>query len=433
MASSAGWPSASPRAKPLSGPLLLAPLAVLPLAFGGVPTLAWAPATALIGLGMASRGAWLLRAPKQPPAPDPLARLAGVLVCLVLAVAVLQVLPGLPGAHPIWPVATTALSGDPPSYAGIAPAAALPALTQLGLVVGAAWLAARGAAGTTAVASVVIGTAALVAAYGLLGEVLNGTHVLWVAKPAYHDVATGPFVNRNAFAAFLGLGLVALAARTLEARQAGRPRRIEATVALAVLLVAGLAASQSRAGLAATAAGLGALLLAHPHIPRRHALAGLGALTLLALLLAAPRLATLDLAVERRLALYDGVLDAIALRPLLGHGPGGFEAAWRLVQPADVARRVTQAHSAYLHAIVVLGLPAAGLLLAAFGLLLAASLRGLRRGRPGAAAGVGAGVLVAAHGAVDFAPQTPGVALAAAALLGAGACCRNGNLAPPPD
>ena len=114
--------------------------------------------------------------------------------------------------------------------------------------------------------------------------------------------------------------------------------------------------------------------------------------------------------------------DAVALRPWLGHGLGGFEATWRLVQPADVARRVTQTHSAYLRAAVVLGLPRAGLLLTAFGLLLAASLRGLRRGRPGATAGLGAGVLVAAHGAVDLAPQTPGAALAAAALLGAGAC-----------
>ena len=55
------------------------------------------------------------------------------------------------------------------------------------------------------------------AAYGLAAFFLTPEAILWFAKEAYRDSVTGPFINRNSFATYVGLTILATVA--LLARQ----------------------------------------------------------------------------------------------------------------------------------------------------------------------------------------------------------------------
>ncbi len=407
-------------------------IALAPLPFGAGPGWAWATLAVLLAVLLLAWGAGVLLGQVAARQPSRAAGLGLLALALAAGFAGMQTLPGLPLAHPLWAEAATALDRPVAATIALDPEAARAALAKLAMVAAAFWLAfqlggRRDHGGGTL--AVVAGAAGVYAAYGLMLHALDQQTVLWMDKPAYREVATGPFVNRNVFAGYLGLGLVAATALL-----GGRVRRDGAAVLLGAawpwsaiwLAVAGaLAATQSRGGLAATALALAVMALAWapPGRPLRRLALGLGvggAATVAATIALVPRWHGLNAALDERLAVYRATLELIGQRPWLGHGFGSFEAAFRLVRPEAIERLFAQAHNGYLEAAVGLGVPAALVLLAALAAPTVACARAARQGSAAGVAGLGAAVLVAGHALVDFAPQVPAVALTAACLLGLG-------------
>jgi len=418
----------------LAGWIGVSTVVCLPVALGGGPTWAWGTAagclgTALVLLGLAGMAGGRVAAQATPAA---VAAACAVLGAVALLTAV-QAVPGLPGPHPVWAEVASALSSPAAGTWSRTPGDALPAVALLGTAAGTLWLGAHAPpearrAGPRAIAL----AAALCSAYGLVVLAVGSEQVLWLDKPAYRDAATGTFISRNAFGAFMGMALMAVAAAAQRTRP-NRRRDLGWLLLPGPLILAGLAASESRGAVAATVLALATILaVAAVRDGRRRAwtvaalaVFALGGLGLFAL---GERLAGVPSALTQRAEVYRIALDAIQARPWVGHGAGSFDAIMRAARPSGFDEVVTQAHSLYLGAAVAWGLPAALALVAAGVGLTLASARNALGGEPTGTAALGTCVLLAAHGLIDFAPRMPGVVLPALWLIGAG--CRR-RRAPP--
>lgn len=287
-----------------------------------------------------------------------------------------------------------------------------------------------------------LGVVLLHALYGLL--ILRSPDLALWPNPFYPGSLTGGFVNRNAAAAFLGVGacLALAAALTVPDRSGSRvdraQRRLLYGVAALVLLTA-LLLTRSRMGVAATGAGL--LLIALLHLigtPRGRRGQGRGAAWSVLLAVPAGGVLFVLLAIDRveplirnageRIALYEEVWGLIRTAPGLGSGPGNFELAFRAHSGrlTDPGLRWEEAHNGLLERWAELGLlmgsvPAIALL-ALWARLLRLSLGAGDRFLPLAASG--ATLLFLLHGLVDFPLEMQGnlllfCVLVAAALSGA--------------
>ena len=353
--------------------------------------------------------------------------------CFVLLTAwfLLQASSLAPAAwqHPLWAEARAALGQPLAGAIGAAPRETL-AATMRWLAYGAVFFLAMQAAANerhARLALATIGFAGGVQALYACGLWLAGSeHILWLDKWAYLGSATGTFVNRNHFASYLGLSALCLLAW-----QVLPPPPVWRRLALALLAPIGLALllSHSRAGLAATAVGLGVFVLLRRSAGRRLdapwlAIAA-GALALAAVFGGATfaRLeATGREDLVDRLALHGAALEGVRARPWLGHGLGSFEsafAAWRVPALAALPT-IDHAHNEYLEWAFEAGLPATALLAAMFVAILAPTWRAARAGDATAQAAVAAVALSAAHAAVDFPLQIPAVAIAFALIVGSG-------------
>ncbi len=318
--------------------------------------------------------------------------------------------------------------------------------------------------------------AALLAAFTLLASrsrrrLFAGVLLTSMALQAVHAVATeqetgrisGPFVNPDHFAGYLGIGLALafgglVVAFNPRRRQRGPvhfgsvERRIASGtvgVLLWALFASALALTHSRGGMLAAAATtlfLAALALGGRLGPdasslsrRRLVLAGglglavlfaaaaLGSRPLLRFLATDPR----DLGSDTRVLLWTHALEAWKSYPFLGSGLGTFREAFRAVQPADLSGLVETAHGDFLQLLVTGGLVGALLGVAAWVVLALFLLRGalLRiRHEEGAfaLAGLGALVSIALHGLVDFNLSLPATAATLALVSGAAsAACRD--------
>lgn len=348
--------------------------------------------------------------------------------------------------HPLW-----AEAGSPGGTITLDPAATLTALMRLLTYGGIFWLALqvgrdrnRARQGLKAVALIAI----LQAVYGLAVYFIGSDTILWFEKWAYIGDVTGTFVNRNAFGAYAGLGVLAclaIAAGTMAHEQGQRlgardkaelllNRTAPYLVGLGLLGTA-LLLSHSRGAFLATAVAILTLL----------ALFGIGrlvstklalGLTVVTLLIGGLAVAVSGEATLARLAdsteiqgdrgqLYRLSLDAIAEAPLTGHGYGAFEQAFRLYRDTSLPRPVIYdfAHNIHLEALVDLGIPGAVLLYGAILLPLGFCLQGLltrRRDKHYPALALAAAVLLAGHGVVDFSLQIPAIAVLFSYLLGVG-------------
>ncbi len=404
----------------------VAAVACVPFALGGGPGWGWGTAAGVLGGALVAEGAVALLAPRPSAGRVTSVQVACAVALAVVVLTLLQAVPGLPGAHPVWTDLGDALGRTPPGTWSMTPGAALSNAVLVAAAAASLWLGSRARGTVREQGPVLIAAAAALAAlYGLLVLRAGSEQVLWLAKPAYRDVATGPFISRNAFAAFLGVGLMALAAAVWPAcRRGGAPGWWAAAIGLTIL--AGLGASASRGGIAATVLAL-TVVAAHWawHDGRPRVRLATGA-SLLGLVLAgaavlAPRLAAVPEALERRAAIHRMALEAVGQRPWLGHGAGASEAVFRQLRPDDLAFVVTRAHSVCLDAALAWGVPAAVALLVAGAALAVTCARAGRGGDPAGVAGLGCCVLLGAHGLIDSAPLVPGVALPALWLIGAGA------------
>lgn len=254
--------------------LLLTLVLLAPLPLGANRPWAWsllAAATGALLLGWGWQG---LRGQLEAVPLSSGLRMPAALFALVVAYIVLQTVPGMPAgiAHPAWSLIAETGIGTPRDSISIAPDATLTALMRLLAYAGVFWLSlqlfgslasAERALHAVALASGIYAAAALV--FHLSGSNL----ILWFEKWAHEDSVTGTFTNRNHFATFTGIGLLACLAGVLRELRLGLDpdaadpavlsgRLLGARPILPALAAAGLVdlvalmLSRSRAGVAAT-------------------------------------------------------------------------------------------------------------------------------------------------------------------------------------
>lgn len=216
--------------------------------------------------------------------------------------------------------------------------------------------------------------AALLILLASLGLAVFGYYQRYVLD----EVPSGPFLDRNLYAALLILVAFPVAARFLTV--AGRRLQVGACAAFAMLVFA-VALSQSRAGMVTVVAAAVVFATVAWRPQRKARLGILGLVVLGAFLLAnislgggvAERLATLQHPYESghtRFLIWEGTWRMILERPWLGIGLGVYPLLWPPFRHAEDSSAGYFAHNDYLQAWVDTGLPGLVLLLA---LLLAAT------------------------------------------------------------
>jgi O-antigen ligase len=419
-----------------------------PLPLGAARPLAWdILALAVAGLLLASLPLAAALNGRERPLAGP-----ALLLLIVALFALLQTVSWTPSRwqNPLWDQARASLEEPLLGSIAVDRGAALVRLLRLLSEAGSFYLAfllALDARRAAALLKLIGVSGSLYAVYGLATYWTGNRTLLWMPKWAYPEDLTGPFVNRNSCAAYLGLAILALLCWLLRGLETPRPSGGGWRTALA----SGLELLGSRAWLLACLFVLAvALLLTHS---RGGFLSLLGALLVLALALAAtrgsgkarrlrriallgamialglvvsggPTIARLlgtDILGEERLAVYRQTLNAIADYPLLGVGLGSFAEIFPLYRTSDIANLYDLAHDDYLETMLELGLPAAACLFAALLWLAAICVRGLRIRRRDIAcpaAGLAATALVALDSIVDFSLQIPAVAVTYMVILG---------------
>lgn len=430
-------------------------LAWAPLPLGSDRPWSWNLLGALAALLLCAGGAGELI---RPAGRVPMSQLRWPLAMGVALVGwiLFQCLPviGLDLQHPLWDKAAEVLGDVLVPSISVDREASLVCLFHL-LTYAAfffvAWQVGQRGAGA---AALIRGIALIGAGYAIYGLVdyaspLRDRTILGFAKRIYLEDLTSTFVNRNSFATFMGLSLIAgllpiaeMLMRNIDTRSAttrllsrldnvlGRGKWY---VGSFLLMGAALLLSHSRGGTVATLCGVlafGALATTAPSLRSDWrvpfgwligfagfaaiALAGAGVVS---------RVAETGLAEDMRGQMFATLLTAIHDNLLMGTGLGTFRFIYAMYQPSSLVADVDLAHNDYLENMLELGVPASLLLFALVGFLAFQCLLGVRRRRKDAlhpCVAVAASVLVSIHSLVDFSLQIPAVAVLYAAILGVG-------------
>jgi O-antigen ligase len=294
---------------------------------------------------------------------------------------------------------------------------------------------------------VIVGT--IYAIYGLIIVFAGSDLALWVHKPMYQPDVSGPFINKNNFATYVGallcitMGLLIRRVMRDASGVGGHEfwrhmiglllgRAWYLLVAVIVLFTA-LLLSHSRAGLISFVAGLVTLLLLlrlAGVLRGRMFFWGIGVMTvfLFAMFLFSGegvfiRMISND--EPARPQLYALEWSAILDRPWLGHGLGSFPQIFHIYRTEDIPYDffTERGHSVYLENILELGFPAALLLFVAVGVCLwrmMASTAMDARHRTIPAVTAAAGVVMVVHSLIDFPLQIPAISMIFSYLLGLG-------------
>jgi O-antigen ligase/tetratricopeptide (TPR) repeat protein len=397
------------------------------------------PRSACVGLVGLALFAWVQALPLGPVADLLVPGTALERAALSAPTAVLEAERNVLGVDPSRFDRAASLSVDAPVSASAARTAS--AYAAIGLV--GFTVAALG--GIRRIALGLLAGGAFQALYGIL-VLASGHGQIWnVPKTAYLDSATGTFVNRNHYAAYLALALAVgtglLLSRFAGSRSSARElppwlrwteARSARTALLAtgvVLVAAGLLVSFSRAGISVGIAALAVTLFAS-RVPSRGglraalliAMVAVAALPLLSL--GAGPLASRFASAQRdflapggRAMVWGDTLRLAASHPIVGSGLGTFAEAYPPYRSPSVRSHYTHAHNDWLQAAAEGGLVGGVLLLS---LLVPVTARWLpalagRHGPllAGCAAGLGA---FAAHALIDFPARIPAVTAAALAV-----------------
>jgi O-antigen ligase len=449
--------------------VLVATVVLAPLPFASNRPWSWSLLALVAGLLMSGWAVLALLDPRRIAVPFARVAPPAVAFLLLLGLFALQIAPWSPSDwhHPLWGAASAALGRPLPGAISLDPAATAASAMRLSAYGAIFWLAlqtARDRDRARAALWAVVLAGFGYSTYGLAVDFSGANTVLWFERWAYEDSVTSTFVNRNAFATFAGITLIASLGLLLdEARRAGRAGSTSAaTIRRAieflsgrgsVLLVAALAAgwallgSESRGGLVSLVfalvvlTGLRALgreVSAARVIAEAAAVASLGLVVVhLGGDVALDRLARTVLDEEQRIAVYRDLVAAIEARPWTGLGLGAFASTFPLVRDAGLVDAGTyqKAHNGYLEWAFEGGLPALVLLVLALGGAWLRCVRGAAARHRDAhypAIAAAATVLVAVHALIDFGPQTPAVAALFALLLGLG-CAHAGPVKRPSD
>jgi hypothetical protein len=356
-------------------------------------------------------------------------------------------------AHPIWEMAADALRR--PTEGSISVNPDLTLLALLRLITGAAvfWTALQLCRNRFRAALLVKSLAAIGCAYASYGLIALSVPVLrlpWLKEGTESGILSSTFINRNSYATYAGLGLLAITTlifrlydhqslvsvgnRRLAIASAIETAGGQGAALLGAAFVTSVAVllTGSRGGVSAT--GLGLLILALLASKRKNpvvlGVAIVGSLCIAALLFvfADP---LVDNFKERgisdtsRLSVYLLTVRSIFDIPLLGYGYGTFADVFPMYRDHSVGVWGTweQAHDTYLEIFQGLGLMFGSMLLLSVILLASRCIRFAMITRenpsvPGFAAA--AAILVGVHALVDFSLQIQAVALTFTAILGAG-------------
>jgi O-antigen ligase len=292
------------------------------------------------------------------------------------------------------------------------------------------------ARGRRILAATVVTTGLLLTVEAFLQAAGGDTRIYGLWRPRFDFAVFGPYVNRNHFAAYqvmaIPLAMAFAGGAIVELGRHWRRRTLgflalgdaAGSVAIgltvvAMTLVAGLLATQSRGAFAGFAVACAVMLLAFRR--KGMALAALG----LAAALGVAWIGLADLAhafasrgMKGRLDVWADVLHMVPHFPLLGAGLNAFGTAYPPYQTASPGYYWGEAHNEYLQVLVDAGVAGLTLAALALGLLLRAAFRGA--GRSPIDAGLLAALLGAlCHNLVDFNWQIPANAATFAALAGA--------------
>lgn len=436
--------------------LMLALVVLAPLPFGSNRPWAWSL------LSLASGGLlslWAVAALANP-ALHAIAwrhyRPMALLFVAFLLWTIFQAMPFSPAAwhHPFWLVAAEGFGHPLRSAISIAPSDSLGGVMRLLGYAILFWLAMQLCRRLDRARAVWWTLSLAIAGYAIYGlfEYFSAEEmILWMPKWAYQGSLTSTFINRNHFSAYTGAGMILtlalIADETKEAARQGlhsragvvyfldhmRPQLFILMIVFVVLTTA-LLLSHSRAGLFCAAAGIVAMLSAFALSQglRSKSLLVFGAIIFavgFAVLLVSgagvtARMSELIENAGPRGQVYALALQALADRPLLGTGLGTFENIFRSLRAEDFgASEATYdvVHNSYLEMAVEAGLPAAGLLYAALGLMILVFLHGARERRRAViypCSGLGVATLFGLHSLVDFSLQIPAVAATFAVICG---------------
>lgn len=375
---------------------------------------------------------------------------------LALGWAWLQTSAVLPVAwhHPIWRELDQALGnglgiGAIAGSVSIDPEMTDNALLRLGTYAGVFLLAAQlgreRSRARTGLLAVLVGYLAY-AIYGLTVYFSGNENILWFMKWAYRSDLTSSFVNRNAYAAYAGMGVICCVALFIHALRETQKRTRAFDLAEAVLkgavpylmaatlIGASLLLAHSRGATIMTSialiATLGLSLGAGLLRARVAALSG-GVILLIGLgsvLIGGEGVAQRfsdGITDPTRLDIYRLSMTALLDAPLTGHGLGSFEPAFRIYRDTSLPETaiIDLAHNVHLETLMDMGFVGAGLLYLSFAAILVVCLIGLRvrrRDQIYPLAALGCAILIGGHGFVDFSAQMPAVAINLAFLFGLG-------------
>lgn len=246
--------------------------------------------------------------------------------------------------------------------------------------------------------------------------------------------AHGTYGNHNHYACLLEMSLPFAAAFPFailnggQSNRAGRAVRAGLVFAAAILILAGIAASLSRAGFIIALGSLALMAVLSPARQFRWKVRMAAATVAVAagltvflfvppdLLLARYR----DISSDLRPALWKDTSHWIAANPVFGAGLGAFEPALYPYRTVALDNRLEYAHSDVLQILAETGVVGFVLIVILFAALAREALRAVRCSgeAPLAVASVGALAALLAHSAVDFNLYIPANALAAAWIAG---------------
>lgn len=296
---------------------------------------------------------------------------------------------------------------------------------------------------------------ALHALYGLAALSFFGDSFFWGDKTAYEGFATGTFINRNAFASFIGMGMclgLGLTLRRVRRKQIrdsyGHHRQkwqlisadfVGLSVLLALMAIT-LILTGSRMGAAATAVGLAVVFMTmevKSGVAFRQIALRIMAIVAVLLLIILPvygldiiwRFVFVADASVSRGAVYAVIIQMIMDRPIIGYGLDAFEPAFEISHGSGVHTNVIweYAHSTYLGnwmelGLIVGSLPLVAALLAARHLIQIIARRSTGIALPVVA--LGALCLLAVHAIVDFSFEIQSNLFLLLFLLGLGLASR---------
>jgi O-antigen ligase len=437
----------------ISTAILFATVSAAPFPFGSTAPSAIAFWCILLGLGVIAASPRGLRQEHIP--------LLGLAIIVILAYAFvlheqLAARPWIASPHPLWHEAAEVL-GIPiaPSVSIVRnqPFFALGAPLANMLAVICSFIVCTDRNRAHQLLMVIAWSGLAYAIYGILAFLLEPTKILWWEKEAYLGVLTSTFINRNTAAIYFGscsiVWLLLLSNRIrqkfpdnpIEWKKVFRsllsepPRGTISSFLLFFICLAAMFMTGSRAGVVLS---LMMLIIAiamffYRNLPRRSGalivvvVGGAIALVLLQIMGAgvSGRFDLQGLADEGRLETYRSTIRMIGDHPWFGTGLGTFAfsfPAYRSVH-AGLWGVWDLAHSTPLEIAADLGLPLAGLVIAAWIIILAVLIRGVHNRRrdviiPVAAFSVAALGLL--HSLIDFSLQIPGYSIVIFALVGAG-------------